>query len=233
MNPIKEDIQQVAETIGSKRASDPELLNTLFEAKFSEALKTVGKRFNFVDLYNTRDELKRELLEVIGKDLNGYKLDDAAIDYLEQTPVEQLDSNNILDAEGIRKITQLTAEQHVQTNDYRREEETKIKKRDVEARERILELERIQADAEAKQQREVQAVQARESAETEKVRAEEQLKADAARIAMEQEVAVQEENKQREIEVAAKNRERAVAIETERVERVRALEVIGREKEVA
>ena len=38
----------------------------------------------------------------IGKDLNGYALEDIAIDYLEQTPLETLDPNNVLDAEGIR-----------------------------------------------------------------------------------------------------------------------------------
>jgi uncharacterized membrane protein YqiK len=47
---------------------------------------------------------------VIGKDLNGFVLDDAAIDYLEQTPIEALDRDNIMDAEGIRKITALTVE---------------------------------------------------------------------------------------------------------------------------
>ena len=187
VNKTKEDVLQVAQTVGCARASDQKTLEELFVAKFSEALKTVGKRLDFIDLYQERDRFRDEIIKVIGTGLNGYCLEDAAIDYLEQTPVEQLDTNNILDAEGIRKITQLTATQHVQTNDYRREEETKIKKRDVEARERILELERIQADAEAKQQREVLAVQAREAAETEKVRAEEKLKADTARIAMEQE----------------------------------------------
>lgn len=233
VNKTKEDVLQVAQTVGCARASDQRTLEELFVAKFSEALKTVGKRLDFIDLYQERDRFRDEIIKVIGTGLNGYCLEDAAIDYLEQTPVEQLDTNNILDAEGIRKITQLTATQHIQTNDYRREEETKIKKRDVEARERILELERIQADAEAKQQREVLAVRARETAETEKIRSEEQLKAETARIATEQDVAVQQENMQREIEVAAKNRERAIAIETERVERVRELEVIGREKEVA
>ncbi len=233
VNKTKEDVLRVAQSIGCERASDRATLEELFVAKFSEALKTVGKQLDFVDLYQERERFRDEIIKVIGKDLNGYVLEDAAIDYLEQTPMEELDENNILDAEGIRKITELTATQHVFTNDLRREEETKIKKRDVEARERILELERIQADAEAKQGREVAAVQAREMAETEKIRSEEELKAETARIAKEQSVEVQEQNKQREVEVAEKNRERAIAVEIEKVERVRQLEAIGREKEVA
>ncbi len=233
VNKTKEDVLRVAQSIGCERASDRATLEELFVAKFSEALKTVGKQLDFVDLYQERERFRDEIIKVIGKDLNGYVLEDAAIDYLEQTPVQELDENNILDAEGIRKITELTATQHVHTNDLRREEETKIKKRDVEARERILELERIQADAEAKQAREVAAVQAREAAETEKIRSEEALKAETARITKDQGVGVQEQNMQREIEVAEKNRERAIAVEVEKVERVRQLEAIGREKEVA
>ena len=42
------------------------------------------------------------VVAVIGRDLNGYVLEDVAIDYLEQTPKHLLDPSNILDAEGIR-----------------------------------------------------------------------------------------------------------------------------------
>lgn len=233
VNKTKEDVLRVAQAIGCARASDQATLEELFIAKFSEALKTVGKQMEFVDLYAERDKFRDDIIRVIGDDLNGYVLEDAAIDYLEQTPMEQLDTNNILDAEGIRKITELTAAQHILTNDHNREEQTKIKKKDVETREKILELERIQADAEARQAREIATVKARELAEQQKIEQEERLKAERARIATEQEISVQEENQKREVEVAEKNRERALAIEDEKVKRVRQLEAIQREKEVA
>jgi len=232
VNKTVEDVLKVAQAIGCERASDPVTLEELFNAKFSEALKTVGKQLEFEQLYQERDNFRDKIIQVIGKDLNGYVLEDAAIDYLEQTPMSSLDPDNILDSQGIRKITILTAEQHVQTNNAERDEEMRIKKKDVEAREAILELERQQSDAEAKQMREVTNVQARELAETARVDAEEKQKSEAARLQMEEQVAVQDQNKQREIEVAGKNRERAVAIETERVERARQLEAIDREREV-
>ncbi|NEE61034.1 flotillin family protein, partial [Streptomyces sp. SID8455] len=84
-------------------------IQEFFAAKFSEALKTVGKQLDFVDLYTKREEFRDRIIQVIGTDLNGYHLDDAAIDFLEQTPMSQLDGANILDAQGIRKITELTA----------------------------------------------------------------------------------------------------------------------------
>ena len=83
-------------------------------------------------------------------------LEDAAIDFLEQTPLTSLDRDNILDAQGIRKITELTAVEHIATNDHQNNERKLIKKQDVEAAEAIFELERQEADAKAKQQREIQ-----------------------------------------------------------------------------
>ncbi len=233
VNKNREDVMKVAQAIGCERASNIETLEDLFSAKFSEALKTVGKSLEFEDLYAKRDNFRDMIIDNIGTDLNGYILEDVAIDYLEQTPLEKLDPNNILDSQGIRKITELTAEQHIQTNVFRRDEEMKIKRKDVETREAILELERQQADAEAKQKREVDTVQAREMAETERVQHEERLKADQARVQAEQEIQVQEQNKQREVEVAENNRLRAVAIEEERVTKARELEQIEREKEAS
>ncbi|MCA9162366.1 MAG: flotillin family protein, partial [Planctomycetales bacterium] len=67
-------IKEVAQSIGCKRASDQRTLIDLFDAKFSEGLKTVGRQFDFIDLYDNREQFKSEIIKVIGTDLNGYKL---------------------------------------------------------------------------------------------------------------------------------------------------------------
>ncbi len=233
VNNKMEDIMQVAESVGCKRASEQAAMVELFDAMFSEALKTVGKRFNFVQLYDERDKFKAAMLDVIGRDLNGYALVDCAIDFLEQTPLDKLDPNNILDAEGIKKITHLTAKEHVLSNDITRDKEKVIKKQDVEAREAILALERQQVEAEEKQQREITEISARERAQGAKVTEEERLKAESARIVTEEEIRVAEENKDRQIVIAEKSKERTEAVETERVEKDRGLEATERERVVA
>ncbi|WP_439662083.1 flotillin family protein [Lentzea sp. HUAS TT2] len=233
VNKTVEDVIKVAQAIGTERASHEATLQELFNAKFSEALKTVGKQLDFVDLYTHRDEFRDRIVQVIGTDLNGYSLEDAAIDYLEQTPLKQLDPANILDAQGIRKITELTAIEHVKTNEFTRNEEKEITRQNVSAREAILELERRQADAEIKQKREIETARAQQEAETQKVQAEERLKANTAFIRTEEQLGIQTENKAREIAVAEKNRERVIAVETERIEKDRMLEVIARERETS
>lgn len=232
VNKTVEDVLKVAQSVGCARASDLQTLQELFEAKFSEGLKTVGKRLNFEDLYKEREVFKDQIVGVIGKDLNGYNLEDAAIDFLEQTPIEMLDAENILDAQGIRKITELTTIQNVLTNDFRQDERKKITKQNVEADEAVFALERQRAEAAAKQKREIETIQARELAETERIKQEEHLKAELARVKAEEELQINEQNKARQVEVAQKNRERVVGIETERVAKDRALEAISREREV-
>ncbi|MFI1761533.1 flotillin family protein [Streptomyces sp. NPDC020800] len=231
VNKTVPDVIKVAQTVGTERASHQDTLQELFHAKFSEALKTVGKQMDFTDLYTKREELRYHIIELIGIDLNGYHLEDAAIDYLEQTPLTQLDPANVLDAQGIRKITELTAIEHVRTNEAQRNEQKEMTRQDVDAREAILELERRQADAEIKQKREIETSRAREEAETARVVEEERLRAQGAFLRTEEQLGVQRENQAREIAVAAKNRERVIAVESERVEKDRMLEVIARERE--
>ncbi len=232
VNKRKEDVIKVAQSIGCARASSPETLDELFSAKFSEALKTVGKQLDFVDLYTKRDEFRDAIIQIIGRDLNGYALEDAAIDYLEQTPIEHLDPQNILDAQGIRRITELTAIEHIKTNEFENNEKKAITKQNVERAKVILELDREHADAESKQKREIESVRARETATLQQVQAEERLKSETARIKTDEEVQVAEENKNRQVQVAGKNRERVIGVETERVLKDRQLEEVLREREV-
>ncbi|MGW9422356.1 flotillin family protein [Streptomyces koyangensis] len=231
VNKTVEDVIRVAQSIGTARASDAGALQEFFNAKFSEALKTVGKQLDFTDLYTQREEFRDRIIAVIGTDLNGYSLEDAAIDYVEQTPLAQLDAQNILDAQGIRKITELTAAEHVRTNEFQRHEEKEITRQDVDAREAILELERRRSDAEIRQRREIETLRAREEAEIARVSEEERLRAQTAFLHTEENLGVQRENQAREIAVAQKNRERVIAVESERIEKDRLLEVIARDRE--
>lgn len=230
VNSQAPDVVKVATSIGCKRASDPKALVELFDAKFSEALKTVGRQFDYVELYNSRDQFNKQIKDEIGTDLNGYVLDDCAIDYLEQTSVTALDELNILDAEGIKKITELTSQEKIKSNLIQRTQEKVIKQQNVEARETILELDRQLAEKEEKQYREISAIKAIEEAEKVRVEQEERLKGERARIATQEAIGIAEENKSREVLIAQKGKEKALAVETERVQREKDLEQTERER---
>ena len=233
VNDVKEEVQRVARSLGCGRASEEKALYELFDAKFSEALKSVGKRFDFTELYDNRLKFKQEILKEIGTELNGYLLEDAAIDYLEQTDKALLKPDNILDAEGIKKITLITAGEYEEANAREREKDKTITQQNVEAQEAILELNKQLAEAEAKQKREIESIEAHEDAEAKRVIAEEREKAEKARIKADEEVAVAEENKERQVIVAMRNKERTDKVEYERVQKDQQLEEVERNRVVA
>ena len=232
VNKTPEDVLKVAQAIGCARASDQDTLDELFSAKFSEALKTVGKQLEFEELYTKRGEFKDQLIEVIGRDLNGYILDDAAIDYLEQTPLNSLDPHNILDAQGIRKITEITAKQNVFTNELRQKERMDVGSQNLAADEAVFRYEQQRADAEAKKNKEIAMSMAREQNEAMRVASDESKKTQLVQQLNEGEIGKAEQDKARQIAIAEKAREREISIEVERNEKARATEAISRERAV-
>lgn len=142
-----DDVLRVAQTIGAERASRLETLEELFVAKLAEAIKIVAKQLDFEELHARRDEFKQRILETIGEDLDGYVVDDLAIDYLEQTPVEHLDGNNILDARGLRAITEITAPLEIRTQELLHEKAQRLAELGLQAKQQLIEIEHQQATA--------------------------------------------------------------------------------------
>ncbi len=158
------DIKTVATQVGCERASEIELLKQLFEAKFSEALKSAGKKMEFEKLYTDRIPFREEIINTIGSDLNGYTLEDVAIDYLEQTPKADHDANNVLDSQGLAKIVQITAEQQELKNAREQKLKVELKDQNVRAEMETRELDKQNEEDLAKQTRAVAEAKAREEA---------------------------------------------------------------------
>ncbi|MEN8119161.1 MAG: flotillin family protein [Bacteroidota bacterium] len=233
VNNTFKDAKDVAFSIGCERASAKETLESLFDAKFSEALKTVGKQFDFVDLYNNREDFRKEILNLIGRNLNGYFLDDCAIDYLEQTPLTDMKEDNILDAEGIKKIIDLTSAQQVKANLIENEKRKTITKQDVEAQETILQYERQLAEKEETQKREIANIKDKQQAAIVSVAQEQRLISEKSTIEASEAIEIAQQNKERQVIVATWNKERADAVEGEKVEKDRSLQITDREKIVS
>ena len=142
-----EDVLRVASQIGCARASDESTIDELFRGRFSEALESVAKTLSFEQLIEQREEFGEHVLEQIGEDLQGYRLEGLAIESLTQTPVEQLDPNNILDARGIRKLTESTTAHRIACHEAERDAELRIARLDSEVKLHLLELRQRRDDA--------------------------------------------------------------------------------------
>ena len=150
VNPTSEDVLKVAATVGCARAGDPAVLEELFHGKCVEALKVVTRQLDFESLQRRLEDYKEQVLEVIGRDLGGYVLEDAVIEEVRQTAIEQLDANDIHDAVGIRRITERVTQEQLRKLEAEQQAERALRKQQLELEEVILEVERRRADAMAR-----------------------------------------------------------------------------------
>ena len=231
VNKDVEDVLKVAQQLGCERASQESALIELFDAKFSEALKTVGKQFDFVELYVEREKFRDEIIQQIGDDLNGYKLENAHIDYLEQTPKENLNPDNILDAEGIKKITDLTAAKRSSPTASSGTSRRRSASRTSKPAKRFSNSIGNRPRPKRPRHREIAAITARERAEAEKIQHEQKLKSRerphrdrrGSRRPRRRTKIARSSSPQR-------NKERTDKVELERVERDRELEHTERDQ---
>ncbi len=218
INPVEEDIRHVATTIGPARAASIEILRELFEAKFADALKTAGAKLSFDQLYQNRRVFRDEVLRALGQEgdqdviLNGYKLDDVAIQYLEQLPLEMHNEDNVLDARGRKEIAQRTSAEVEAANLRLRQKEVTIAEQNREARLRQLAIEQNIKEQEAKQNREVSESAAREHAGAQKTLAEQERVAEEAKIEKDKALTLASELREQTVRAAEIARERAVEL---------------------
>ncbi|HEX4420510.1 MAG TPA: hypothetical protein VH165_21490 [Kofleriaceae bacterium] len=232
VNKTADDVLRVAQQIGCIRASQQSTLEELFSAKFSEALKTVGKQMEFEQLYTQRNVFKDRIIEVIGTDLHGYVLNDTAIDYLEQTPIEILDPSNVLDSLGIKKITEITTSANIDTNFLKQRERMELGKQNLTGDEAVFRFEQQRAEAEAKKNKEIAIATAREDNEAQRFRLEEEKRTHVERQRADETIQMAEQAKLRSVQVSEQGRIREVEVEKVRVAKAHDLEEVGRRRDV-
>lgn len=210
----EESVRKVAQMLTPERVSDLNQLRELFEAKFSEALKTAGKQMEFHELFTERIKFRDNIQNTIGKDLDGFLLQDVAIDYLEQTPLEQHDPSNVLDAEGIKKITEITQRERVVANEHAQRTSVQIEKENADADIAKREQKRRNDEDAARQQRLITEIKANEEAEARKVIEARRLEVEAKRLETEEAIRLRTEDMNR----AVQEREYTVKKERQRLE---------------
>jgi len=210
----EESVRKVAQMLTPERVSDISQLRELFEAKFSEALKTAGKQMEFHELFTERIKFREQIQNTIGKDLDGFLLQDVAIDYLEQSPLDQHDPNNVLDAEGIKKITEITQRERVIANEHTQRAQVQVEKENADADIAKREQKRRNEEDSAKQTRAITEVKANEEAEARKVIEARRQEVESKRLEADEVIRLRTEDMNR----AVQEREFTVTKEKQRLE---------------
>ena len=164
-----DNILQAARSLGSRNVQ-PDAVSELVQEKLVSALRTVAATKDLVELHSKRDEFASSVQEIVQHDLssNGLSLESVTISALDQTDASALQAQNVFDAQGLRKIAEITQKARIERNEIERESERQVAEKDVATRKKVLELQRDQAEYEAEQRMKVanvNAARAREVAE--------------------------------------------------------------------
>jgi len=211
VQPDAESILQASRSLGEKMTNVAEV-RALVEDKLVSALRTAAASRTLEELNSERDEFLADVMRLVVEDLksNGLVLETVTISKLDQTDDRFLKAENIFDAQGKRKIAEITQQNLTERNRLVREGEQERKQQDVVSRQAVLELERVEREAESRQQAEVQKARVEAERDTQVKTIEAQKQIDLAAVL-----------KHRELEVAARQQQQAVEIaEREKQERV-------------
>lgn len=204
--PTKEGIANAAQTLG-QRTIDPDQLSQLVEDKFVDALRAAAVSMTMQELLDKRQDFIQGVQNAVSEDLlkNGLELESVSLTRIDQTAMQFFDPNNAFDAEGLTRLTEQTQRRSRERNEIEQDTTVAISKKNFEAKQLQLEIDRQKRFAELAQLQEVAGREAEQAATVAKVQAEKSREAEEARIISqrqirEAEVAKQQAVRQREVE---------------------------------
>ena len=225
--PDQDAVINAARSLGEKSVNAQSVKDLVFE-KLVSALRSVAATKDLVEIHAQRDEFASAVQELVTSDLeqNGLTLESVTVSRFDQTSQELLLDNNIFDAQGKRKITEITQAALVERNRIEQDAKREITMKNVNTKEETLGFERRQAEAEAIQEAEIAKVRSERNREAETYRIDQQRLVREAEIA--QEEAVQRRAIERDKELVLEDQ----ALQTADIARAREIELAERQKEI-
>ena len=230
----REHILNAARSLGDNSVN-AENVESLVSEKLVSALRAIASQMDLFEIHTKRDEFAERVKEHVKSDLeaNGLLLESVTISELDQTDPSELSDNNVFDAQGKRKITEITAAAMVERNNLERAAEQARKNQDVTTRQYILNLERNQAEAEANQGTEIAKIRASKDQESQQAVIAQQRAVETSQIEKQQAVETAEIGRQQAVEVARVGQEKAVRTATIAREQELQTAAVGRDQAVA
>jgi uncharacterized membrane protein YqiK len=224
---VKQDadaISRAAQTLGDK-TMNPEKLREQVESKFVDALRSVAAGMEMNELHENRADFVQKVQNAINEDLdkNGLELEAVSLTALDQTDFQYFNENNAFDAEGLKKLKEITERRRKERNEIERDTQVAIETKDLEARKKSLDIKRDEDFATAEQKREIA------EKESEETKVSELARIEAERATREAEIAKERSIKEREIErekiIEAAQIEKTQVIESTEISKRKTLEI--------
>jgi uncharacterized membrane protein YqiK len=208
--PTKEGIANAAQTLGV-RTMDPEQLSQLVEDKFVDALRAAAVAMTMQELLDKRQDFIQGVQNAVSEDLlkNGLELESVSLTRIDQTAMQFFDPNNAFDAEGLTRLTEQTQRRNKERNEIEQDTSVAISRKNFEAKQLQLEIDRQKRFAELAQSQEVASREAEQGATVAKVQA---AKTRESEVAKQQAVRQREVEAEREVQIASIQQQRATQI---------------------
>ncbi|HTE18136.1 MAG TPA: SPFH domain-containing protein, partial [Armatimonadota bacterium] len=226
--PNDEDILQAARSLGHKSV-EPKAVGTLVFEKLVSALRSVAAQKELAAIHSDRKSFASSVQELVAEELqqNGLLLETVTISRLDQTDPHGLSDENIFDAQGKKKITEITAAARVERNRLEKLAERSMTQQNVETAGQVLALERQRAEAIATQERDVANIQSERQRERQAFSVAQEQAIREAEIA--RDLAIETANIERDRTLIRRQQER----EQTDIERVKTVELAERQKQIA
>ncbi len=215
--PNDDAISNAASTLGQKTLKPLELKD-LVEGKFVDALRSVAAEMTMEELHEQRSDFVQRVQTAVTGDLvkNGLELETVSLTSLDQTSRDFFNPNNAFDAQGLTKLTEEIETRRQQRNAIEQDTQVQIARKNLDAQQHQLQIQREVQYAQLEQEREVS------------IRTSEQ----ATEIALQR---AAKEREQKEGEIAAKLVVDAANIDSQRAVQERNIEAqrILKERDIA
>ena len=164
--PDKDSIINAATTLGQKTLKPLEL-KELIEGKFVDALRSVAAEMTMEELHEQRSDFVQRVQTAVSGDLikNGLELETVSLTSLDQTSRDFFNPNNAFDAQGLTKLTEEIEMRRKQRNAIEQDTQVEVARKNLEAHQQRLTIQREAEYAQIEQQRELEIRKAEQSTE--------------------------------------------------------------------
>ncbi len=138
-----EAVGNAAQTLGN-RTLQPDGTRDLLEGRFASALRTVAAQMTLEELHEQRQDYAQRVKAVALEGLaqNGLDLESVALVDLDQTNLEFFDSSNAFDAEGLTQLTETIESRRRMRNEIEQRTQVEIRAQNLDARRKVLDIDR-------------------------------------------------------------------------------------------
>jgi len=226
-----EGIAAAAQTLG-QRTLEVESLKALVEDKFVDALRAASVSMSMQELLDKRQDFIQAVQNAVSEDLtkNGLELESVSLTSFDQTKKEFFNPENAFDAEGLTRLTQETQKRAKERNEIEQDTAVAIAKRNYEASQQRLGIQKDQRFAELEQQRDVSTREAEQAAQVAAFQAQRKQEAEQARITAERQIKEAEVERDRAVKARQIDADRNV--EVAQVEQKRTIEIAQQDKAI-